>query len=73
MYFFCSHLIRFFVVLDKILSFDYKKKNEFSFCIILTYSYFCAKLDIKDKKMRKLKELKVKSWCVALLLMTVAG
>lgn len=72
MYFFCSHLIRFFVVLDKILSFDYKKKNEFSFCIILTYSYFCAKLDIKDKKMRKLKELKVKSWCVALLLMMVA-
>ncbi len=34
--FLCSHLIEIFVPLQKVLTLDYKNKNYFLFCIVLT-------------------------------------
>ena len=34
--------------LEKVLSHENEKKNEFSFCILLTYSYLCRNKRLKQ-------------------------
>ena len=34
--------LHYFDLRSKVLSFENKKKNKFSFCILLTYSYLCS-------------------------------